>query len=51
LELDIEENLGIDVGIIPMLMENVPMREYSDNNKIWAESVKILRSRAFDRDL
>ena len=27
------------------------MRDYSDENKIWTEVVKILRSKIFDRDL
>ena len=27
------------------------MRDYIDNNKIWTEVVKILRSKMFDRDL
>jgi hypothetical protein len=48
---EIEDNLGIDVGIMPMLLENVPMRDFSDSNKIWIESAKLLRSKVFDRDL
>jgi hypothetical protein len=27
------------------------MRDYSDNNKIWTEMIKILRSKMFNRDL
>ncbi len=48
---DIEDNLGIDVGIPPILIENVPMRDYNDSNIFWEESVKLLRSKVFDRDL
>jgi hypothetical protein len=48
---DIENNLGIDVGILPMLLDDVPMRDFNDSNKIWLESAKLLRSRVFDRDL
>jgi hypothetical protein len=29
----------------------IPMRDYSDNNKMWTEVVKIFRSKMFDRDL
>ena len=36
---------------MPTLMGNIPMRDYNDNNKIWTEAVKILRSKMFDRDL
>ncbi len=31
---DIEDNLGIDVGNTPILIENVPMRDLNDNNNI-----------------
>jgi len=47
----IEDNIGVDVGIVPTLMDNIPMRDYSDSNKVWTELVKILRSKIFDRDL
>jgi hypothetical protein len=49
---EIEDNIGVDVGIVPTLMDNIPMRDYGDNNNIWAELVNILlRSKIFDRDL
>ena len=48
---EIEDNIGADVGIVPTLMDTIPMRDYSDNNKIWTEMVRILRSKMFDRDL
>ncbi len=34
-EREIEDNIGEDVGIVPTLMDNIPKRDYSDNNKIW----------------
>jgi len=48
---EIEDNIGVDAGIVPTLVDNVPMRDYSDSSKVWAELVKILRSKMFDRDL
>jgi hypothetical protein len=48
---DIKYNIGANVGIVPTLMENIPMRDYGDCNKVWTELVKILRSEIFDRDL
>ena len=35
----IEDNIGANVDIVPTLMDNIPMRNYSDNNKIWTEVV------------
>ena len=46
-----EDNVGIDVGIIPTLMKNLPIRDHYDNNSVWAETSKILRSQIFDCDL
>jgi hypothetical protein len=46
-----EGNIGADIGIVPTLTDNIPMRDFSDNNIIWIEVVKILRSKMFDRDL
>ena len=46
-----ENNIGVHIGIGPTLMDNIPMRDYSDSNTIWTEFVKILRSKIFDRDL
>ena len=34
-----------------MLLDNVPMRDFNDNNKIWLESTKLLRSKVFERNL
>jgi len=48
---EIEDNLGIDVNIIPTLMENIPMRDHCESNGIWAEIGRILRSPIFDCDL
>jgi len=48
---EIEDNIGADDGIVPTLMDNIPMRDYGDSNKVWTELVKILRSKIFDRDV
>jgi hypothetical protein len=32
-------------------MDNIPTRDYGGGNNIWAELVKILRSKICDRDL
>jgi len=32
-------------------MDNVPMRDYGDSNKVWTELDNISRSKMFDRDL
>jgi hypothetical protein len=39
--------LGIDVGIIPTLMDNVPMRDHCSSNELWAQTTNILRSKVF----
>jgi hypothetical protein len=31
---EIEDNIGADDGIVPTLMDNIPMRDYSDINKV-----------------
>jgi hypothetical protein len=28
----IEDNIGADVGLVPTLMDNIPMRNYGDSN-------------------
>jgi hypothetical protein len=43
--------LGIDVGIISTLMDNIPMRGHCDNNVIWGETSRIVRSQICDCDL
>jgi len=48
---EIEDNIGIDVGIVPTLMDNISMRDYDDSNNIWKELVKFSRSKTFDRNL
>jgi hypothetical protein len=48
---EIEDTIGIDVGIVPTLMDNIPLRVCSDSNNIWTELVKIFRPKMFDRDL
>ena len=47
---EIEDNLGIDVGIIPTLMDNIPKGDHFKSNGIWAGTTKILRSQIFDFD-
>jgi len=33
---EIEGNIGVDVGILPTLMDNIiPIRDYGDSNKAW----------------
>ena len=32
---EIEGNIGADASIVPTLVDNIPMRDYSDRNKIW----------------
>jgi hypothetical protein len=42
---EIEDNIGAYADIVPTLMNNIPMRDYSANNKIWTEMVKIMRKK------
>jgi hypothetical protein len=48
---EIEDTIGADAGIVPTLMDNIPMKDYNGSNKDWTEFIKILRSKMFDRDL
>jgi hypothetical protein len=48
---EFEDNLGIDVGILPNRMENIVMRDHCDSNGIWAETTRNLRSQIFDCEL
>jgi hypothetical protein len=48
---EIENGLCADASIMPTLMGNIHMIDYSDSNKVWSDMVKILRSITFDRDL
>jgi hypothetical protein len=44
--------MGIEVGIVLTLLDNLPMRDYCrDINGFWVDAVKILRSKLFDRGL
>jgi hypothetical protein len=36
---DIEDNLGIDIGIIPYFWGDIRMRDHADTGGIWAEKV------------
>ena len=48
---EIEDNLGIDVCIIPTLTENIAITDHCISNRIWAEIARNLRSRIFDYDI
>jgi hypothetical protein len=48
---EIEDNLAIDVGIIPALMDYIPTRDHYDNNGIRAKTSRILRSQMLEYDL
>ena len=48
---DIENNLGPAVGIIPCFGGDIRMRDHDDNNGIWAETVRIMRSKVSDETL
>ena len=47
---EIDDNLCIDVGIIPNLIYNIPMRDHFDINGIWTGTAKVLGSQTFDCD-
>jgi hypothetical protein len=32
---EIEDNIGVDVGIVPTLVDTIPMRDYSVSDNIW----------------
>jgi hypothetical protein len=42
---EIENNMGTDVEIIPCFWGDVQMRDHNDSNGIWAETVRIVRSK------
>ena len=37
---EIGDNIGGDDGNVPILMDNIPMRDYGDSNKVWTELVR-----------
>ncbi len=45
---EIEDNMGIDVGIIPCFWGDIWMRDHNDINGMWAETVRIMRSKIPD---
>ena len=45
---EIENNMGTDVGIIPCFWGDIRMRNHDDNNGIWAETIRIMRSKIPD---
>ena len=48
---EIEDNIGVDVGVWPALVGNIPIRDYGDSRNIWTELIKILRSEIRDHGL
>jgi len=48
---DIKDNLGIDFGIISYFWLDIRMRDHDDNNGIWAETIRIMRSKVSDEAL
>jgi len=50
--IDIENNLDTDVEIIPCFWGDIRMqRNHDDIDGIWAEAIRIMRSRVFDEAL
>jgi len=43
--IDIENNLGTDVEIIPCFLGDIRMRDHNDSNGIWAKTFQIIMSR------
>jgi hypothetical protein len=43
----IEKKLGTDVGIAPCFGGDIRMRDHDNNNSIWAEAIRIMRSKVF----
>ncbi len=48
---EVEDNLGIDTGIIPSFWGDMLMRDHIDINDIWADTVKSIKARFFYKDL
>jgi hypothetical protein len=48
---ELEDNLGIGVGILPTLAGSFLMRNFENENHIWAETILILQAQKLDRDL
>jgi hypothetical protein len=48
---DIENNLGIDVEIIPCFWGDIRMRDHDDSSDIWAKTIRIMKSRVSDEVL
>jgi hypothetical protein len=48
---DIENNVGTDVEIIPCFGGDIRIRDHDDSNHIWAETIRIMRSRVSDEPL
>ncbi len=40
---EVENNLGIDIGIVPMFWGDMITRGHIDNDGIWAKTVKIAK--------
>jgi hypothetical protein len=48
---DIENNLGTDVGIVPCFWGDIRMRDHDDSNGMWAEAIRIMKSKVYDEAL
>ncbi len=48
---DVEDNLGIDISIVPMFWGDMSMRDHLDKNVGCRWTVRLLRANIFDRDL
>ena len=49
--IDIENNLGTDFEIIPCFWGDIRMKNHDDNNGIWAETIRIMKSIVSDEAL
>ena len=49
--IGMENNLGTDVEIIPCFWGDLRMRDHDDNNGIWTETIRIMKSRVSDKAL
>ncbi len=46
----IKDNLGADAGIIPLFHDTNAMRDFSDENGLWAAIVTVLKSKLPAKD-
>jgi hypothetical protein len=48
---EIEDNLSIDTGIVPVFWGDMLVRDHMDNNGIWTKTDKIMRVKVLDKYL